>query len=154
VRAAVGNRYRPEPLTYEEALLIINDNKVFMMIAVVESIDMKDGPLQIERLTDAEKGIETMTLTGPLTLATLFELQEAIRLNPQPKTIINLAGVPYIDSAGLGAILSFHAACQRTGRRYALVAMPPRVKTMFAASKVDALLNILPTAKEAEQSLS
>jgi anti-sigma B factor antagonist len=115
---------------------------------------MKDGPLVIERSTDAESGIETLKLTGPLTLATLFDLQEAIRLNPQPKTILDLAGVPYMDSAGLGAILSFHASCQRTGRKYTLAAVPQRVLTMFAASKVDSLVKISPTAAAATEVLA
>jgi anti-sigma B factor antagonist len=115
---------------------------------------MKDGPLQIERTTDDSTGIVTLTLTGPLTLSTLFDLQEAIRQSPQPKTIMNLAGVPYIDSAGLGALLSFHAACQRTGRRYTLAEIPPRVLTMFSASKVDSLVNISATNDDALKSLA
>lgn len=115
---------------------------------------MKDGPLQIERTIDATSGIATLTLDGPLTLATLFDLQEAIRMDPQPKTILNLASVPYMDSAGLGALLSFHASCQRTGRRYSLAEIPPRVLTMFLASKVDALVNISPTVDDAMKSLA
>jgi anti-sigma B factor antagonist len=115
---------------------------------------MKDGPLQIERMMDANNGIATLTLTGPLTLSTLFDLQEAIRMDPQPKTIVNLAGVPYIDSAGLGALLSFHAACHRTGRRYSLAEIPPRVLTMFSASKVDSLVNISTTVEDAVKSLA
>jgi anti-sigma B factor antagonist len=115
---------------------------------------MRDGPLSIERSTSAELGIETMRLTGALTLATLFDLQEALRVDPKPKTIIDLTGVPYMDSAGLGALLSFHASCKRTGREYALVGMSPRVHTMFAASKVDRLVAMFPTAREAENSFS
>jgi anti-sigma B factor antagonist len=115
---------------------------------------MKDGPLQIEKKTDAESGIETMTLNGPLTLSTLFDLQDAIRSDPQPKTVVNLAGVPYIDSAGLGALLSFHASCQRTGRRYMLAEIPSRVMTMFLASKVDKLVNISASVDDAVKSLA
>lgn len=111
---------------------------------------MRDGPLNIERNTSGELGIETMRLTGPLTLSTLFDLQEALRVDPKPKTIIDLSGVPYMDSAGLGALLSFHASCKRTGREYALVGMTPRVHTMFSASKVDKLVTLFPTAREAE----
>lgn len=115
---------------------------------------MRDGPLEIDRKIDENTGVELLTLTGPLTLATLFELQEAIRLDPQAKTILDLKGVPYIDSAGLGAILSLHASCQRTGRRYALAAVPPRVLTMFSASKVTSLINISETLEDAAKSLA
>jgi anti-sigma B factor antagonist len=115
---------------------------------------MRDGALTIERVVDSGKGYEKMTLEGPLTLSTLFELQESLRKDPAPKTIIDLSGVPYIDSAGLGALLSFHASCKRTGREYALAGMAARVYTMFAASKVDKLVNLYPTLREAEAFLA
>ncbi len=91
-----------------------------------------------------------MKLTGPLTLSTLFHMQESLRHNPQPNTIIDLSGVPYVDSAGLGALLSYHASCKRSGRNYVLAAMAPRVQTMFSASKVDRLVNIASTLADAE----
>jgi anti-sigma B factor antagonist len=119
---------------------------------VVESNHMRDAPLSIERIIN--DGVETMKLTGPLTLSTLFEMQESLRTDPQPKTIIDLSGVPYIDSAGLGALLSFHASCKREGRVYVLAAMAPRVQTIFTASKVDSLVHVLPTVAEAQTFLT
>ena len=110
--------------------------------------------MSIERIPSATEGLETMKLTGPITLSTLFEMQESFRKNPQPKTIIDLSGVPYMDSAGLGALLSFHGSCKRTGRNYVLAAMAPRVYTMFSASKVDRLVNIASSVAEAEVFLS
>jgi hypothetical protein len=50
--------------------------------------------------------------------------------------------------------LSFHASCKRTGREYALAGMAARVYTMFAASKVDKLVNFYPTLREAEAFLA
>jgi anti-sigma B factor antagonist len=115
---------------------------------------MRDGALTIERVVSPEKGYETMKLDGPLTLSTLFELQESLRKDPAPKMLIDLSSVPYIDSAGLGALLSFHASCKRTGREYVLAGMAARVYTMFAASKVDKLVNLRPTIQEAVEFLS
>jgi anti-anti-sigma factor len=115
---------------------------------------MRDGTLTIERVKDAEKGYETMKLVGPLTLSTLFNLQESLRIDPHNKTLIDLSEVPYIDSAGLGALLSFHASCKRSGRHYALAGMAARVYTVFAASKVDKLVHLCPTLGDAEAFLS
>jgi anti-sigma B factor antagonist len=115
---------------------------------------MREGALIIERVANREKGYDMMKLAGPLTLATLFDLQESFRAQPSAKLIIDLSRVPYIDSAGLGAILSFHASCKRAGREYALAAMPARVYTVFAASKVDKLVHLYPTLEAAEASLS
>jgi anti-sigma B factor antagonist len=115
---------------------------------------MRDGHLTIERVRNEQKGYDLFKLEGPLTLGTLFDLQESLKKDPGPKTILELSGVPYVDSAGLGAILSFHASCRRSGRKYALAAMPARVYTMFVVSKVDQLVHILPTVEEAETFLS
>jgi anti-sigma B factor antagonist len=115
---------------------------------------MQQGALTIERVANIEKGYEMMKLAGPLTLATLFDLQESFRTQPSQKLIIDLSRVPYIDSAGLGALLSFHASCKRAGREYALAAMPARVYTVFAASKVDKLMHLCPTVEAAEAFLS
>ncbi len=115
---------------------------------------MKDGQLSIERIASATAGLETMRLTGPITLSTLFEMQESFRRNPQPNTIVDMSGVPYMDSAGLGALLTFHGSCKRTGRNYVLAAMVPRVHSMFSASKVDRLVNIASSVAEAEVFLS
>lgn len=115
---------------------------------------MRDGELKIDKVVTSDKGFEIVKLDGPLTLATLFELQEALRQVPSQRTIIDLSGVPYIDSAGLGALLSFHASCKRSGRVYAIAAMPARVYTMFAASKVDKLVHLCPTMEEAEAFVS
>jgi anti-anti-sigma factor len=88
-----------------------------------------------------------------LTLATLFDFQEATRQNPQPKTILDMSEVLYVDSAGLGALLSFHGACKRSGRTYAMVGITPRVQTLFTTSRVDQLVHLFPNAEQAKQLL-
>jgi anti-sigma B factor antagonist len=115
---------------------------------------MRDAPLVIERTTNDQNGIDTLRLNGPLTLATLFHFQEATRLDPKAKTILEFSGVTYMDSAGLGSILSFHAACRRSNRQYAIVGMTPRVYTIFSASKLEKVVHIVATIKEAEQLLA
>ena len=47
-----------------------------------------------------------------------------------------------------------HAGRRLAGREYALAGMAARVYTMFAASKVDKLVNLCPTLREAEAFLS
>jgi anti-sigma B factor antagonist len=108
--------------------------------------------LAIQRVE--QNGIAVLKLTGPLTLRTLFEFQEAAQQSPEPKTIIDLTGVPYVDSAGLGAVLSYHAACVRTGRRYAIVGVAPRVYAMLKVSRVDQLMHIFASMGEAEEALA
>lgn len=103
----------------------------------------------IERSRDPETDIEILRLTGPLTLNTLFEFQPVLRDSAGPKTVVDLSGVPYMDSAGLGALLSFHVSCGRHGRTYSVAGASPRLKTMMEVAHVDTLLNLHGAATEA-----
>ena len=105
--------------------------------------------LDIESLPGAQPGMRILKLTGPFTLATIFDFQTVVRENPAPVTIIDVSGVPYMDSAALGSVLGFHASCQREGRRYGLVGVSDRLRTLFRVAGVDQLLTSYGTTEEA-----
>jgi anti-sigma B factor antagonist len=110
---------------------------------------MPDEELRIEKDVDAESGVEVIRLSGPVTLATLFDLQDTLRLLNTPRVIIDVSNVPYMDSAGLGAFLGFHVSCARHNRQYRLSGVAPRVHTMLQVAKVDGLLNLAPSVRTA-----
>jgi anti-sigma B factor antagonist len=85
-------------------------------------------------------GARLLTLQGPVTLNALFALQSIIR-QAATDLVIDLGGVPVMDSAGLGAILGAFASCERHGHHFGLANTPPRIVTLLRVSKVD---NILP----------
>ncbi len=106
-----------------------------------------------ETVRDPGTGVETLRVTGPMTLNTLFDFQQALRESTGPATVIDLSGVPYMDSAGLGAVLSFHVSCGRSSRKYALAGVAPRLLTMMQVAHVDTLLHMFPDAAAAQQYL-
>ena len=68
-----------------------------------------DEPLSIEKQTGKDPGTTILLLKGPLTLRNLFEFQAVIRAgDPPPVTILDLSGVPYMDSTGMGAVINHH----------------------------------------------
>ena len=74
---------------------------------------LNDGPLTIERKEGKNPGTRVFCLSGPLTLRNLFELQSELRrLDPPPLTVIDLTGVPYMDSAGMGLVMNTYVRCQ------------------------------------------
>jgi anti-anti-sigma factor len=91
------------------------------------------------------------TLQGPLTLATLFDLQTELRDPELKSTIIDFAGVPYIDSAGLGVVLSHWAHTQRIGVKFAVVAISERVQVLLEMTGVSKILPMYPTVADAER---
>ena len=110
--------------------------------------------IEIVRTAGAHGDITILNLKGPLTLQTLFDFQSAIRQADIGDTIIDLTAVPYIDSAGLGAILSHWAHTQRTGKKFAIAGICERVQVLFNLTKVSTLLPCFSTVQEAEQSFS
>jgi len=110
--------------------------------------------LQIERIPGSTSDDSILTLTGPLTIATLFDFQTALRAPDLKSTIIDFAAVPYMDSAGLGVVLSHWAHTQRHGSKFALVAMSEKVKVILEMTGVAKLLPFYPTAADAEREFS
>jgi anti-sigma B factor antagonist len=111
--------------------------------------------LVIEKAPSAKiPDVTILQLKGPLTLSTMFALQEILRDPATKGTIIDLAGVEYIDSAGLGVLLSHYARTQRNSFKYALSALAPRVLTIFQITHIDTSVPIFATAADAESSLT
>ena len=104
-------------------------------------MEWSDGTLEGERI---------LKLTGPFTLSTVFEFQDSMRSSHPPITVVDLTGVPYMDSAALGSLMGLHVSCQHHGRRYAIVGASDRLQTLFRVAGVGAILTIYATLAEAE----
>jgi len=52
------------------------------------------------------EGERILKLSGPFTLSTVFDFQDAMRPTHPPITIVDLTDVPYMDSAALGTLMA------------------------------------------------
>ena len=112
---------------------------------------LNDGPLTIDRRDGKTTGTKVYCLAGPLTLRNLFEFQSELRDSPpQPLTIIDLAGVPYMDSAGMGLVMNQYVRCQTRGAKFVVSGANSRVMDLFKVTKVDSVLPLAKTIEEAE----
>jgi anti-anti-sigma factor len=112
---------------------------------------LADGPLTLDRKTGKNSDTKIFCLTGPLTLRNLFELQSELRgAPPPPLTIIDLAGVPYMDSAGMGLIMNQYVRCQTRGMKFVVSGANHRVMDLFKVTKVDSVLPLTASVEEAE----
>ena len=109
--------------------------------------------LKIETETGAS-GIKIFRLIGPLTLASVFEFQDLARADSNSAVVIDLSGVPYMDSAGLGAILGIMASCQRKQRGFGITGAIDRIQTLFAVAGVAGLIPAFDSVELAERQLS
>ena len=86
-------------------------------------------------------------------MRTLFEFQEVARKHGQHPLIVDAADIPYMDSAGLGALIGTFASCQRTGQKFAIARVPERVQVLLDMTGVKGLLPCFASLEEAEASV-
>jgi anti-sigma B factor antagonist len=110
-----------------------------------------DDPLVIECREGKSTGTLIFQLTGPVTLCNLFDLQDQLRSGDQPKAaILDLKGVPYMDSAGMGAIINYYVHCQNKGVKLIVAGVSSRVMELFRMTRVDTVMTLASGIEEAE----
>ena len=104
---------------------------------------------QMEWLAESAAGVRVLKLTGPFTMTAVFEFQAAVREPAQSATVIDLTGVPYMDSAALGSLLGMHVSYQAHQRRYALIGVSDRIRSLFKMSGVNGFLFTVDSLEQA-----
>ncbi len=112
---------------------------------------LTDAPLTIDLRQGSGPDTLIFVLNGPLTLRNMFELQSQLRnVAPARLTIFDLAGVPYMDSAGMGLVMNHYVHCQTRGSKLVVVAANSRVMDLFRVTKVETVLALAASIEEAE----
>src|SRR5258706_13661097 len=112
---------------------------------------MQNESLSIEVLPAGGDQARVFSLKGPLPLTTFFPFQAAVRSETAGTVIVEMSGVPYVDSAGLGVLINGFVSYQKHGRNFLLAGVPPRVKELLIITKVNQLF---PEFKTWEDALS
>ena len=120
------------------------------------------GPFSIERKQGKVPGTVILSFRGPFTMRDAYSslptmtLKEMLELEPAPgedppvKNILDLTACPYMDSSGLGIIVSHMVHCQKKGVKMIAAGMAPRVREVFKLTRVDGVVPIAATVEEAE----
>jgi anti-sigma B factor antagonist len=98
---------------------------------------MANEPLLIEDFDEPSTGRRILRLTGPLIISNLFDFQARVRANTEPHLILDFTGVPYIDSAGIGALVGAYVTHSKDGRSLALIGVSARVRSALAVTRVE-----------------
>jgi anti-anti-sigma factor len=110
-------------------------------------------PFKIETL-DSASGAKVFKLIGPLTIQTLFDFQHLVREETTKAIIVDLSNVAYMDSAGLGCLVSAFTSCQRSERGFAITGAGERIRTLFAVTRVEGLLPCFDSVQAAEAAIT
>ena len=97
---------------------------------------MRDEPLRIEDL-GVQHHKRVLKLSGPLTISTLYEFQNLVRSNAGAGLVLDFTSVPYIDSAGVGALVGAYVRQQKEGHPLVLAGVNERVRGTLKVTQVE-----------------
>jgi anti-anti-sigma factor len=118
----------------------------------------KGSKFSIERIEGEAAGTVVYRLSGPFTARDMYgsmtpvELRNLFESAPNGEqslvNIFDLTDVPYMDSAGLGMIVSHYVRCHGKGVQLIAVGVSPRVLQLFKMTKVESLIPMTGAAEE------
>jgi anti-anti-sigma factor len=114
----------------------------------------------IERKLGDQPGTVIFRFTGPFTGRDLYAtlspmaLRNIFETDPTPNhhaiiNILDLTEVPYMDSCGLGLIVSHLVRCQGKGVKVIAAGVSPRVLQLLKTTQIDRLIPMTETVAEA-----
>src|SRR5262245_27846509 len=114
---------------------------------------MSDNNLSISSSRDAQSTLVTLggdidLRNSPALRTTLLELVDAA---PR-RVVMDLSGVTYVDSSGVGTLVEFKRKLERVGGQLVLAGMQPRVRGVFEITRLDRFFTITDNVAEARQS--
>lgn len=110
----------------------------------------KDEPVEIRTLQPAPRAVvqlagEIDMRSAPLVQSSLLELMRG----PLERIVLDLSGVSYIDSSGVGTLVVIKREIEKLRARIVLVGLQPRVKSVFEITRLDRFFTIANSVDEA-----
>lgn len=110
--------------------------------------------MQIDERIQA--GLTILDLRGKLTIGDgtqlLNDKSESLVFQKRTQVILNLAGVPYIDSGGLGQLVACYNSFSKAGGRLTLANLTARNHDLLSITKLVAVFETFETEDAAVQS--
>lgn len=102
------------------------------------------------------EGVSVLDISGKIVLGEGdIQIKDRIKdllSDGQRRILLNLGDVSYIDSAGLGALISGYTTVKREGGQLKLVNLTKRIKDLLAITKLITVFDTYESEKEATDS--
>jgi anti-sigma B factor antagonist len=112
---------------------------------------MPQEPLALEDVSGSREGHRILRMDGPITIGNLYEFQSKVRADRSTTLILDLTKVPYMDSAGIGALVGAYVTHQNQSSRLLLVGVNERVLNALKVTRVEQFFTFFETLDSAEQ---
>lgn len=90
-------------------------------------------------------------LTGKLSLESVNQFVTTMRTEPAPRLVLDMGGLSFLDSAGVGALVSLFVSRRNHGKTLALAGL---TQQGMAVMQVSGLLKLLPIFSNVESAVS
>jgi anti-sigma B factor antagonist len=112
--------------------------------------------LHVDVLESEQPGVHLLRVTGELDLGTIASLQSSMEdlVGPGARVALDLEGLRFCDSTGLGAIIKLHRRFADLGGVLALCAPGQRVLDVLSISGVDQVIDVYPSVAAATRILT
>jgi len=111
---------------------------------------MPQEPLHIEDLGESPSGQRVLRLDGPIVISNFFEFQSMLRADTSRVLILDLTLVPYVDSAGIGALVGAYVSREKNNRSLILAGTPQRVRNTMQVTRVEQFFRFYDTLEAAQ----
>jgi anti-anti-sigma factor len=112
---------------------------------------MQTTQLNIERQPASNGDTLVTRLTGKLSLETVHNFIATMRPEPATRLVLDMGGLSFLDSAGVGALVSLFVSRRNNSKTLALAALTQQGN---AVMQVSGLLKLMPVYSSVEEAVS
>jgi anti-anti-sigma factor len=105
--------------------------------------------LDVEKTAGSTAAVTIYQLKGRLSLETVAGFIPRMRLETAKHVILDMSGVSFLDSAGVGALVSLFVNRRNQGKTFALAALTPQATAVVTVAGLQKLLPVAKTVEEA-----
>lgn len=105
--------------------------------------------LDVEKTAGSTDEVTVYRLKGKLSLETVAGFSPKLRQETAKHVILDMSGVDFLDSAGVGALVSLFVSRRNQGKSFALAALPPQATAVMTVAGLQKLLPVAKTVEEA-----
>jgi anti-sigma B factor antagonist len=105
--------------------------------------------LDIEKLPSSTDALAIYKADGKLSIETVNGFLPQLRAEAARRVVLDLSGVSFLDSAGVGALVSLFVSRRNQGKEFGLAALPPQASAVVTVAGLQNLLPLYKTVEEA-----
>jgi anti-sigma B factor antagonist len=105
--------------------------------------------LDLEKLPTSTDALTVYKAEGKLSLETVSEFIQKMRAETASYVVLDLSGVNFLDSGGVGALVSLFVTRRNQGKAFALAALAAQSTAVVTVAGLQNLLPIYKTVEEA-----